>query len=201
MKIDFNKRPLSWSALSSFEYSPEQWYSRYILKEKQDESKEMMFGKSIGKLLETDPTFLPQIQRHSKMEHPFNVVFSGIKLVGYADSFCDKTFRKLSEYKTGKKKWDQKRVDTHGQIDMYLLMNYITNKIDPFEVEVTLVWMPTQETGDFSISFIEPIKENIKAFNTKRTMSDILHFGQFINDSVTEMQKYVDNRPCITSLQ
>ena len=193
MKIDFNQRPLSWSSISSFEYNPESWYRKYILGEKDPDSKEMIFGKEIGKRLETDPTFLPQIERHSKMEHPFSVMFNGIKLVGYADSFCDKTFKKLSEFKTGKKAWNKNRVDEHGQLDMYLLMNYITNKVKPEDVEVTLVWMPTKEDGDFSIKFVEPIEENIKMFKTKRTMLDILKFGQRINDTVKSMQEYVDN--------
>lgn len=192
MKINFDIRPLSWSAISSFEYDPEQWYCRYILNEKSPESKEMIFGKLIGKRLETEPTFLPMIERYSKMEYPFSVVFNGIKLVGYADTFCDKTFKKLGEYKTGKKSWDKKRVDTHGQIDMYCLMNYIQNKIRPEDVEIKLAWMPTQENGDFTMSFIEPIEKNIKIFSTKRNMSDILKFGARINETVIKMQEYVD---------
>lgn len=194
MKKTFNKtRPISWSAISSFEYSPEQWYKKYVLNEPQDTSREMEFGKVIGKKLETDPTFLPMIERHSKMEHPFNVVFNKIPLVGYADSFCDKTHKKLSEFKTGKKAWDQKRADHHGQIDMYLLMNYITKKIKPEDVDITLVWMPTQDNGDFSISFVEPIEKNIKIFKTKRTMTDILRFGQRINSVYKAMEDYCQN--------
>ena len=191
MKPTFNKdRALSWSAISSFHYDPEQWYKKYVLLEPQEGSKEMDFGKEVGKKLETDPTFLPQIERLSKMEHPFNVVFNGIKMVGYADSFCDKTNRRLSEFKTGKKAWDQKRVDEHGQITLYCLMNYITTKVKPEEMDITLVWMPTQENGDFSISFVEPIEKNIKQFKTKRTMKDILMFATYINDTIKDMESY-----------
>jgi len=194
MKLNFDERPLSWSAISSFEYNPEQWFRRYVLKEKQEESAEMKFGKEIGKKLETDPTFLPSIKRFSKMEHPFSATLDGIKMVGYADSFCDKTFKFLAEYKTGKREWTQERVDNHGQINMYLLMNWLINKIDPKDVETTLYWMPTQDFGNFDISFVKDIEKNIKSFITKRTMTDILKFSIRIQDTVKKMQEYVDNK-------
>lgn len=191
MKPLFNKtRPLSWTAISSFQYNPEQWYKKYVLGEDLGTSREMKFGKIVGKKLETDLKYLPQIPRHSKMEHPFKVMFGKIPMTGYADTFCDKTNRKLAEYKTGKKPWTQKRVDEHGQIDMYCLMNLITNKIRPEDVEITLAWMPTQDNGDFSISFVEPIEKNIKIFRTKRTTTQILNFGAFINQIYKEMEKY-----------
>lgn len=193
-KLTFDKtRPLSWSAISSFEYDPEQWYKKYVLKEEDPASKEMLFGSLIGKQLEKNSSFLPSIIRHSKMEHCFKVTFGKIPLVGYADSFCTITNRKLAEYKTGKKAWDQKRVDEHGQLTMYCLMNYITEKISPEEIDITLIWMPTQENGDFTISFVEPIEENIKIFKTKRTMQDILKFGARIKSTVKAMEEYAQN--------
>lgn len=187
-------RPLSWSAVSSFEYDPLQWFKRYILNEPTKPSAEMLFGKQVGTRLEKDPTFLPMIPRLAKMEHPFSVVFNDIPLVGYADTFCTETLTRLGEYKTGKKAWDQKRVDSHGQIDMYLLMHFITHKIRPEDMHVFLAWMPTQENGDFTISFVEPIENNIKIFNTKRTMHDILAFGSRINKTVEAMQQYVNTK-------
>jgi len=193
-KPTFSKtRPLSWSAISSFEYDPEQWYKRYVLNEKDEASKEMLFGKEIGKKLETDNLYLPMIPRHAQMEQEFKVVFNGIPLVGYADSFCSLSKKKLAEFKTGKKAWDQKRVDEHGQIDMYLLMNYITNQVWPEDVEVCLVWMPTQDNGDFTISFVEPIESNIKIFKTKRTMTQLLAFGARIKRVYKEMEDYCQN--------
>jgi len=197
VKIDIKeflkKRPLSWSAYSSFHYNPEQWFQNYVIGNKEPPSPEMIFGSKVGKRLETDPTFLPMIPRHKKMEHPFNVVFSGIPLVGYADSFCTVTDRKLGEFKTGKKAWDQKRVDEHGQLTMYCLMHYITTKVPPEEVEITLAWMPTMENGSFEICFVEPIEQNIKLFKTKRTTKQVLEFGVSIKNTVLLMQQYCDN--------
>lgn len=201
MKSFDKQRPLSWSAISSFEYDPEQWYKKYVLGEEQKLSAEMIFGKKIGKRLETDPTFLPQIPRHSKMEHAFNVMFGEIPLVGYADSFCDVTNKRLLEFKTGKKEWDQKRVDEHGQLTMYCLMNYITNKINPEDMDIQLIWMPTRETGSFDIEFIEPIEKNIKVFNTKRSMVQMLSFAAKIKRIYKEMEDYAQQKLLTTNVR
>lgn len=189
-----NSRPLSWSSLSSWEYNKEEWARKYLDGETIPPNAEMIFGSKVGKKLETDPTYLPMIPRHSKMEHEFKVNIGGITLVGYADSFCTITKKKLLEFKTGVKKWDQKRANEHGQLTAYLLMNYITNKIKPEDVEVQLVWMPTKrsETGDFNIGieFIPDIENNIQIFTTKRTMVDILKFAAKIKSTYKEMERY-----------
>ena len=195
--IKWLERDVSWSQVSSFEYSPEQWFKKYILDEEQFKSPEMEFGSLVGKKLETDPTFLPQIERHSKMEHEFKCKFGELKLIGYADSFCTITSKKLAEYKTGVKPWDKKRVDDHGQLTQYCLMHYLMTKTRPEDLEITLWWMPTKrsETGDFNvkIEFVEPIEQNIKIFKTKRSMKDILNFGVRINKVYAQMREYAEN--------
>lgn len=192
--IDFHERPLSWSAISSFEYSPEQWYDNYVLSKKNPESEEMKFGKAFANSIEdgtcANKELLDLLQK--KKEHKFNVVFSGIPLIGFADAFCDKTFKILDEVKTGKKAWDQKRANEHGQLTMYALMNFITNKIRPEDTTFTLYWCPTQANGDFSISFVKPIKTHV--FKTKRMMNDILQFGLRIKRVVKEMEEYCKKR-------
>jgi hypothetical protein len=192
MKNKFNrKRPMSWSQMSLWNFDKEQWYRKYVLNEAQETSREMEFGKMIGEKLASDPTFLPDVPRLDKYEHKLEVVFKQIPLIGYMDGFCTKTNSKMIEFKTGKKAWDQKRVDGHKQLDMYLLMHYITTQINPEKMDVRLVWLPTQDNGDFSISFVEPLRPQI--FTTKRTMLDILRFGQEIINTWDDMQEYVDN--------
>lgn len=190
----WKERQYSWSQHSSFKYDPEQWYQKYILGIESPKTPELEFGSMVGKKLETDQTFLPQIKRNNVMEHEFRCMFNGIELVGYADSFCTITNKELQEYKTGVKPWDQKRVDEHGQITMYLLMHYLITKTRPEDLDITLWWMPTkrQENGDFTveISFIEPIEKNIKFFKTKRTMKDILSFGVEIKKTYKKMELY-----------
>lgn len=152
----------------------------------------MKFGKKIGERLAKDPTYLPEVPRLSKFEHGFKVMFGKIPLIGYADAFCLLTKKKLKEYKTGVRAWDQKRVDEHGQIDMYLLMHFITEKIKPEEVDCELVWLPTArlEDGDFNVTIrlIEPVVPQI--FKTRRTMAQILAFGARINKVYREMEEY-----------
>lgn len=187
------ERPLSWSQISSFEYDPEQWYRRYVLGIQDEPNAEMLFGKKVADSIEdgtcTIPTLLENLQK--RKEYPFKVQFGEIQLVGYADAFCEETLRKLDEVKTGQKPWDQKRVDDHGQITMYCLLNYITHKVPPEEVDCTLHYIPTQKGGDFNISFVEPIV--VQRFKTKRTMADILNFGSRIKRVYQEMEAYANS--------
>lgn len=189
-------RPLSWSAISSFEYDKEQWYRKYVLGKPDPENEEMIFGKQFALSCESRRPLCP-VRLLSKMEHKFEVVFAGIKLVGYADTFDDVTFRSLGEYKTGVKEWDQRRVDEHGQITLYALFNYVTNKVRPEDVDFFLQWIPTrkvnQENGDFSgsdyrIEFVDP--KDVRTFHTKRTMEDIVKFGARIRKIYKEMEAY-----------
>lgn len=185
-------RPLSWSAISSFEYDKEQWYKKYILKEQQEITAPLTFGKNIADKIEAGtsedevPGLLIKLQ--TKKEHPFKCFFNDIELVGYADAFDDVTFKILDEVKTGKKPWDKKRVDEHGQLTMYCLMNWIMNKVRPEDVKITLHWIPTQENADFTISPVLPVQ--IYSFSTKRTMNDILQFGMRIKKVRQEMELF-----------
>ena len=201
-----NKRPLSYSAISSFEYDKEQWYKKYILGEKLKETPELKFGKVFAKSCE-DRCPLAPVTLLDKMEHKFSVVFDDIPLVGFADTWDDKTHLEGGEYKTGVQIWNQKRVDEHEQITIYLLMNYITHKINPDSVRYFLEWVPTKKiersNGDFSgedyeIAFVTPI--TVRRFETKRTMTDILRYGAKIKRIVKEMEDYVNLRKTYASV-
>lgn len=220
-KVHNKKRPLSWSQISSFEWDKEEWYFKYRIhgdcrrfNEETGEQAfcvvagcadmncpvvkttvEMEFGKKFAKSIEDGNCIVPELMEKlkGKKEFPFkNIMFGDIELVGYADDFCPTTFKKLDEVKTGKKKWDQKRVDSHGQIDMYLLMNWIANKVRPEDVICHLHWIPTQDNNDFSITFIVPIK--VHTFETKRNMQDILKFGARVNRIYQEMQDFASQK-------
>lgn len=215
MPITFDKeRPLSWSALSSFEYDREQWWEKYclhakctrepqspddppafcVISNKLDRqcpvirtTPEMRFGKAFADSVEAGNPLVPVIVQ-SSVEHPFKAKFGKIELVGYGDSFCSFTRRLLEEYKTGRKEWTQKRADEHGQFDMYLLILWLSEKINPAEVKCRLHWIPTVQNADLSIAFKQPIVPII--FNTKRTMTHILKFGARINRVYKEMEEY-----------
>lgn len=203
MKPTFDHdRPLSWSAISSFEYDKEQWYRKYVLKMKERPNAEMLFGKKVGERLAKEPDFLPCVPRLPVFEHKFETFLDDIPLIGYADSFDALSGTRLKEYKTGVKAWDQKRADAHGQVDMYLLMHLILEKIRPEDVETDVIWLPTQkkecENGDFSkfdygIEFVPDIESRIMIFRTKRTMVDILKFGERIRKTHVAMEKYCED--------
>lgn len=211
-----HKRPLSWSAISSFEWDPEQWYRKYVwhkdchrgsisngkeiisfcaisMKENDhscpaiETSIEMTFGKVVGERLAADPDYLPHVKRYPIFEHGMECTFSKIPLIGYADGWAPLVFN-LGEYKTGKKKWDQKRADDHGQITMYCLMLFIIDKIPPESIVSDLHWLPTQDNNDFSISFID--ENDVRTFHTRRTMRDILAFGSRIISTYSAMEEY-----------
>jgi hypothetical protein len=185
------ERPLSWSQISSFEYDPDKWYDRYMLRNKPPETGALTFGKQIGEMVEKDPNFLPELPRAKTMEYPMKVKFGEVWLIGYADSYEP---GRLIEYKSGQKPWTQERVDEHGQLTLYCLMEYLINGIKPEEQVISLHWMPTKENGDFSVSFNGA---DFQHFKTSRSTRDILEFGMRITKVIKEMQEYVDKKTCL----
>lgn len=186
-------RALSWSAISSFEYDPEQWYRSYILGIKSS-SREMTFGSKVDKRIQEDPKFLPDLPRYPLMQYKLVAVFDGIPLIGLPDglTLTDKGGKcLLADYKTGKKAWDQKRADETGQLTMYLFLLYLTQKLSPTRFDCMIHWLETRDNEDFSIGFVKDME--VKTFHTKRTMVDILKFGQRIKDTVKAMDKYCEN--------
>lgn len=189
--IIFNvDRPLSWSAISTFQYDKEQFYDKYRLGNKSPDTKESLFGKMIGEKLASDPTFLPQVPRRSIFEHVLRAEVAGLPIIGVLDSY--EPVVGFDEYKTGKKIWDQKRVDEHGQITFYFLLLYLTEQLTPDELEVALHWLPTMDQGDFTIGLIN--EKDVRSFPTTRTMKQLLEFGTFIHQMHQKMMDYVQYR-------
>ena len=182
-------RDFSWSQLSSWEWNPEDWYKKYILGEKTDATAEMLFGSKVGQAIASDPAFLPHLDRYDVFEHEMRCKLGKIKLVMFIDGWTP-TIKKLGEYKTGKRPWDQKRADEHGQIDMYLLGLWLTEKIKPEDVDCFLHWLPTEQNGGFEISFVGA---DIHTFPTKRTMRQLIDFGVRINKAHKAMLEYAKN--------
>lgn len=196
MKRDKNKA-MSWSQLSTFDnpdypkYSdPEKWYKRYILKEEEPTKAVFEFGSKIDTLIQTDSTFLPELPRYPKMQYKLEGVYKKIKLVGYADGI-DFENNILVDYKTGKQAWDKKRTDQTTQLTMYVTLLYISKKINPKKIQCKIYWLETYEKGDFTIDFVKDMQ--VKTFETKRTMADVLKCLGWIERTVKAMDKYVAN--------
>lgn len=189
-------RPLSWSAISSFEYDPEQWARKYIDHIEEPVSLAMAFGKEIGGHYEHDTLLRPELPREEVFEYKLETIFNGIPLVGYIDAYTPHS--SLIELKTGRKAWDQKRADTHGQLDMYLLQLNLIHKVRPEDVRCRLIWLPTYEANG-KVKFVNA--DDVRIFETKRTMLDLLRFGKRINDTYQAMQEYAEHRQRLSTGQ
>lgn len=186
--------PLNWSSISSFEYNRERWFRNFILGEKSS-SEEMSFGTMIDKKIQVDPTFMPNLPRYELMQHKMTVMFNGIQLMGTPDGINLKKNKQLADYKTGRLKWDRKRAQDHGQLVMYLLLLYITEKVKPEEFDCFIHWLPTklEENGNFERKITLISETEFKTFKVKHTMQDLLAFGLRIKKTYAEMELYVQN--------
>lgn len=190
-------RPLSWSAISAFEWNPSQWYKKYVLKELPEETPELRFGKMIDERIQKDPHFLPLLIRCPILQHEMRAVWNDIPLLGIADAYWPPSTRtkgalSIRDYKTGRKAWDQKRADETGQLTMYLFMLWLQDKtIKLDKAQLYIDWLPTH-IKDGEIAFIEPVK--IHTFKTQRSMTEVLKFGQRIQDTYAAMEQYATNQ-------
>jgi len=194
-------RDYSWSQHSSFKWDPRQWFDKYVLGLEEEPTPELIFGKAFADALEAGKPMAPMTLL-SVVEQPFKVPFDGFTLIGYADTFCGETKRKIGEFKTGVKPWDQARVDGHGQLTLYAFMNYLANGVRPEDVEMYLEWVPTKkvprDNGDFSghdyhIAFRDEEPLPIR-FDTTRSMTDALMLGGEIQATRKMMEQYIESR-------
>lgn len=188
-----HKRPLSWSSISSWEYNKEKWAKKYLENIVEPTNSAMAFGKMIGEKLASDPTFLPSVPRLPKFEHGINYTFAGIPLVGFIDAYCPNT-PAMYEYKTSGnvKRWTKESVVEHGQIDMYAMLLYMSEKIKPEDLTIKLVYIPVVEDGGFELRLS---KEPVQVFEVKKTMLDITKFAARVKKIYKEMEEYALSYP------
>lgn len=187
----WRRRPYSWSQHQSFrDYDKEEWYSKYILGNPTPSNKRMLFGSAVGKRIETDPTYIPQLPR-GVMEYGIEVMMDDIRLVGYMDAY-EPVSKTIHEYKTSAPTgWDQKKVDDHGQLTIYALLLMLKENTRPEDLTINLHHMHTEESGDFSIKFASPFTLN--SYSTQRTTKDVLLMGAEIIKLRKEMEEYIKN--------
>lgn len=183
-------KPLSWSAISSWEYNKDQWARKYLDNIIDPPNNQMEFGNEIGRRLAEDPTFLPEVKRHKIFEKKLEGKIGDICLIGFFDSFCpDK--KHFFEYKTSSNddKWTQKSCEKHGQLDFYYLLIWLNYGIPPEEIETELFYIPVEEGQDFKMKLSE---RPIKSFKVKKTTKDILKFGKYIKDTYKQMEAFAE---------
>jgi len=182
-------RPLSYSQLSSFEYSPAEWYKRYVLLKPDPPNAAMLYGTKVGDSIGTENSLVPTLTPPGVKEYELRANIGKIKMVGYADHHCSET-KILNENKTtdNPNKWNQKSVDAHGQMTMYALLLLLQDKVKPEDVTMFLNYIPVTIGGDFQYRLPEP--PTYTAIPTRRTTTDVLRYVGYIEETVKAMEKY-----------
>jgi len=184
---------LSWSQLSLFERSPDQYYKQYIQGYSGFNSKYMRLGKRLAEARERrsdpDPTidflakYMPQ---YPKREHKIEVNFEGIPLLGKLDGWSPLTLT-IGEDKSGKN-FTQRMADKLGQLDMYSTLVWAKhNRKLPV---IKLHWAKTIE-----IDGIIQFTGEFKTYQTTRTLKDIILFSKRIKvawSGICEMGKDIN---------
>jgi len=193
MKDRFKKRPLSHSQLSSFEYNPEQWYSSYILNKRVHPTPAMIYGSVVGDSIGTPDSLVPDLTPPGVKEYQLTAEVEGIPIVGYADHYCPET-RVLHENKTSETKgrWTQGKADKHTQIDMYLLMLYLSEGVPPETVECYLNFIQTRPTGLGYRLHKEPKWKQFRV--ATKTMADLDRHTEYLLTTVEAMAEYAEQR-------
>lgn len=170
---------LSYSQWKLRKKNPGKYNDIYFFGGKSFTNAGMRFGKIVAEALETGETQDPTIKalmsilpRYPRPEHEIktrvNTNEGVLTLLGKLDTFFmrGKTFR---EYKTGKTKWTQAKVDKDEQITWYYALVYLEYGHLP-EKKAWLDWIETEyEKGE------KPkLTGRIESFETDRTMGDVL---------------------------
>jgi hypothetical protein len=194
MKKRFLTRPLSHSQLSSFEYSPDQWYDSYILDIKTPPTEEMKAGNRIGDAIGTDQSPIPDLTPPGVKEYELRATWEDIPLVGFADHYCPDT-NILHENKTSanRQRWTQSKVDQHHQLTMYAMLLELQHGIEPESVEMYLNFIPVRLIG---LTY-QP-EGTWRQFPTKRTRADVEAYKVYLLDKIDQMERYLQLRKLST---
>ena len=167
---------ISWSQYSLWKRSKKTYIEYYIYGEGKYDSDAMRLGKKVADRMETgeesDSMDIEQvamfIPESPVREHPIEVNFHGVPLFGKLDGFNPKNKRKIiREIKTGKK-WTQAMADKTEQLTFYAML--VLGKYGELPHKMFLDWAPTERNDKGKLE----LTGEVKIFETKRTMQDVL---------------------------
>ncbi len=189
---------ISWSSLSLFERSPEQWAEVYLYGKQVPVNRGMAYGRTMADGLENgeatgDPVLdlmIAQLPKFELMDKPLEAEMPcgnrKIKILAKPDTMKE-DLSAFWEYKTGQAPWSQSKVDSFGQITFYNTAMYLkTGKNDR---EMGLVHVQTVK-GE--AERIQPTGE-IFTYRTKRSMSDTLKMMVRIKNAWEGMEKLTES--------
>jgi len=190
MNDRFLKRPLSWSQLQSFAYSPDEWYASYVLGKRQPPNSLMLAGSRIGDAIGTDDSPIDNSLVPGEKEYTVKAEIDGITFVGHLDHYCPENLI-LNENKCSDKKgrWTQGKVDQHGQLTMYLMLLEEQDGVDPEKVECWLNFLLLEQVGvEYGVGD-PPV---LRRFKTSRTRAQITEFLDETKRTIEAMHKYME---------
>ena len=209
--IKLPRRHFSYSQLSLWQRSKNEYRKRYFEGIKPFESKEMIFGREFAKEREigicTGGKEFPQ--REVKIEN----TFQDIPLISYLDS-ADNNLNLIGEDKTGKKPWNQKRVENHEQLHFYSFQ--VLLKTGELPKKIFLNWF---ETCDFENKIKLTGKVKTFEFIPNKNRTDIIadkilqytkeisdYYKKFQNEkirnlNIQHLKKYAETKKQISELE
>ena len=188
------ERTLSWSQIFLVRSNPRGYYKKYILGEKQFETKETIAGKNLHEKIENDEDIGTDtdLEKADKKEDWIETMFSHengeVKLVGQMDGIKrEGDVVTILERKTGKIPWFQEKVDTHGQLKMYAYILFLRDGILP--KTAILEWIKTKEDDNGNIV----VTGEIETFTKNFTEQDLEDAKEIILDAISRIEFLVKN--------
>lgn len=180
--MNLPKSHFSYSQLNLWEQSKTQYIQRYFKNEPYHETPELKFGKEFAKRLETSDVFgceeklsqaLTATQKHlfKTREQKLTNELQKIPLLSFLDS-SKEDLSEIVEIKTGKKAWDQARVNQHAQLDFYALQAKLTTGKLPEKIK--LIWVETKNAGQQTAGWYEIVPTGrVAVFERQVTESEL----------------------------
>lgn len=196
---------LSFSQMTKFEMSPEEYVRDYIYGQRFRPSKNMLYGSALATGLEDgeatgDPLLdlmaarLPKLERMDlPVEDPkgFEITFregktakvpvlktgnGSIPILALPDT-STADYTAFKEYKTSVRKWTQKMADQSGQITFYATAIWLARGYIPKDIELVNIQTAYDEYGGMTVT------GEIYAYKTERTMVDVIKMTRRMKDA------------------
>lgn len=178
------KKYISYSQYQAFNSGQ---YKRIYLDGIKLNNKGLELGKIFAEAMESDEIgndeialLKIQLPKPQFKEKEFLVNWDGIPMLGSLDGFDEKPLT-IHEYKTGKTKWTQEKVDRAEQLTFYSLFVWITYGKLP--EKIYLYWLPVDDNG---------LTGEIKIFETNRTIKDFIHLYPKVKKAWIGIEKIID---------
>jgi len=137
------KPHLSWSQFTCWKSNQERYIREYMLNGEKLDTNALRFGKSIASDIEEGKfqEKIPTLTVYSEIEYEIRTDCEGVPILSYLDTY-DPILNMFREYKTGKVKWTNTKVQKHDQLTFYALA--IKLKHGTMPESCTLDWLVTK---------------------------------------------------------